>query len=181
MGGQWGCRAPINGLVNIYSKWVFTSAYRPAYLIEQIFVNPIGITVWWLDEVLELGHHTRKGNESWNGRWAHCCDKQSINPGFMKRCSNDLVFQKNWWEWNCCLSETTSGSSSTLKGYDGYEVDMDHLVGSTKTGWLPSWERENISPFFRRHFWVNEFSGFLVWWDTVDGRNPAPPGMYKSL
>ena len=79
---------------------------------NNFFVNPIGIKVLWLDEVLELGHHTRKGNESWNGRWAHCCDKQSINPGFMKRCSNpnDLVFQKNWWEWNC-WSETTSGST----------------------------------------------------------------------
>ena len=39
---------------------------------------------------------------------------------------------------------------STLKGYDGYEVDMDHLVGINQN-WmitLPA-TRISISPFFR--------------------------------
>ena len=30
------------------------------------------------------------------------------------------------------------------------------------------------------HFWVDDLPAFPTW-DTVDGRNPAPPGMYKTI
>ena len=69
--------------------------------------------------------------------------------GSKRRCESIRIAQ----------SETTSGSSSTLKGY---EVDMDHLVGINQN-WLITLPatRISISPFFRRHFKsLSEFSGF---------------------